>query len=710
MAMSDSRDGKTARKSHAAVRRLLVLSFALVAVVLIGVAFLLTEGSHRLDDLKIAEDRFLIANSVTRINERVASDMTSVTVWDQAYCNLHPGGDVAWADAEIGGYFANNRGFDRTVAIDAADRPFFAWEGKHRADPADQTQFVADAMPLIHDLRAIEAARGLYLPKRDPAKPTLAETTKGIDAASGGRLYLVGASIGDAVRRQPAARRGARRAGDHAPRPWGPADALFALNRMHVEGAADRAGLGWPQRRSLDRRQGPPRRRDRLDAAASRPGRRGRSRSGLLSLGLAIFAAVDGGPGLADRGACAPASSRQPTKTSTKPRCTTWRTRVIAHARAPTSRKSQFLANMSHEIRTPLNGILGMAQVLSLAGLPSAAHEKIEVIRSSGETLLGLLNDVLDLSKIEAGCMELEPRPFDLTAAVTGATRAFGDTAARKGVGFRLEIDPAAAGLWMGDAGKVRQVLGNLAANAVKFTDRGEVRVVVRRTALGVDIAVHDTGVGIPAAELANLFRRFSQVDPSTTRRFGGSGLGLAISRELIELMGGEISVTSAEGRGSTFSLGLPIEWVGAERPPAPDAQPNLRSARILAAEDNRMNRSLLSAMLGPLGVELHLAGDGHEAVEMFREGDYDLVLMDVQMPVMDGVRAAQAIRALESAEGRRPTPILALSANVMRHQIETYLAAGMSSFIAKPVSMSTLINAIETALKTSAERTSAAA
>jgi signal transduction histidine kinase/CheY-like chemotaxis protein len=370
-------------------------------------------------------------------------------------------------------------------------------------------------------------------------------------------------------------------------------------------------------------------------------------------------------------------------------------------AEAANVAKTQFLANMSHEIRTPLNGILGMAQVLALGGLPKDAQDKVQVIRNSGETLLHLLNDVLDLSKIEAGRLEVDAEPFDLALVIAGATAAFAEGASRKGVAFTVDIAPELCGLWRGDPGKIRQVLGNLAANAVKFTSAGEVRLTVRRAADGLAFAVKDTGLGIPGPLLVKLFQRFSQADASTTRKFGGTGLGLAISRDLVELMGGTISVASVEGEGSTFTVELPVAWLGpiAEAPPEKLPEPGLPKVRILAAEDNRTNQVLLKAMLDPLGVDLRIAGDGREALALFCAEAFDLVLMDIQMPVMNGVDAALAIRALERAEGRAATPILALSANAMRHQIEEYLATGMNGFIAKPINMATLIQAIETAL-----------
>jgi signal transduction histidine kinase len=374
--------------------------------------------------------------------------------------------------------------------------------------------------------------------------------------------------------------------------------------------------------------------------------------------------------------------------------------------------KSRFLANMSHEIRTPLNGVLGMTQVLAKSDLAAADQDKVQVIRTSGEALLGLLNDLLDLSKIEAGRMELDIQSFDIEETVQAATRSFGVLAAQKDVRFLVDVEPAARGVWRGDGSRIRQVLANLTSNAVKFTSAGEVRVGVRRTEDGLACTVSDSGVGIAADRLERLFQRFSQVDPSTTRKYGGTGLGLAISRELVELMGGGIAVSSVEGRGSAFSFTLPLEWLApaAERLAEPAAESSLPSLRVLAAEDNATNQLLLTAILGPLGVDLKLTADGREAVDAFAHEPFDLVLLDVQMPVMNGVDAAVAMRELEAARGQPPTPILAVSANVMRHQIEEYLAAGMNGFVAKPIDMPALIGAMERALAGTATDADAAA
>ena len=265
---------------------------------------------------------------------------------------------------------------------------------------------------------------------------------------------------------------------------------------------------------------------------------------------------------------------------------------------------------------------------------------------------------------------------------------------------------PRPRGLWRGDGGRLRQVLANLTSNAVKFTDAGEINVTVRRSGEGLTCAVTDTAGGIPSDRIGQLFQRFSQLDPTSTRRAGGTGLGLAISRELVELMGGRISVDTAVGRGSTFAFNVPLPWVGVASPSdaGAEARSDLPRLRILAAEDNPTNQLIITAMLEPLGVYLHVVGDGVEAVEAFAAERFDLVLMDVQMPRMTGVDATRAIRALESERELPPTPVIALSANVMRHQIDEYLAAGMNGLVAKPIEMHELLRMMEHVLAEQAD------
>ena len=365
--------------------------------------------------------------------------------------------------------------------------------------------------------------------------------------------------------------------------------------------------------------------------------------------------------------------------------------------------KSQFLANMSHEIRTPLNGVLAMADVMAFDDMSEKQRERLGVIRKSGELLLAVINDVLDLSKIEAGRLELLAQDFSLDEMADSVRQAFEVPAAEKALDFAVEVEPEVTGYWRGDADRLRQIVGNLLSNAIKFTPEGQVRVRFHAAPRGgLRLSVTDTGIGIAPDKLPVLFDKFIQADNSTTRRFGGTGLGLAICRELAQLMGGSVTAKSIEGRGSSFIVELPLERAAT---PAPaeiaaraesDVEP--RRMRVLAAEDNATNQKVLQAVMEPLDADLTIVPDGREAVDAWKIGAFDLILMDIQMPVMDGIEAARAIRAAETAEGRPRIPILALTANALVHQVEEYIAAGMDGHIAKPIELPRLYDAIERA------------
>jgi signal transduction histidine kinase/ActR/RegA family two-component response regulator len=368
--------------------------------------------------------------------------------------------------------------------------------------------------------------------------------------------------------------------------------------------------------------------------------------------------------------------------------------------------KTQFLANMSHEIRTPLNGVLAMAEVMALGQLDQVQRDRLDVIRRSGGLLLAVLNDVLDLSKIEAGKLALFEDDFDVEVAVEQARENFEIMAKAKGLGFDVQVAEDAKGWWRGDADRLRQIVGNLLSNAVKFTPQGAVSALVDISASGgLKIVVRDSGVGISPEKLPTLFEKFTQADNSATRRFGGTGLGLAICRELTQMMGGSIDVESLEGAGSTFTVELPLSRGKPVSAQAAEASQGADDGdlRILAAEDNPTNQQVLAAVLGSLGIEVHIVPDGKEAVEAWRTGSYDLILMDIQMPVMDGITAASTIRDQEKAIGRRRTPIVALTANALTHQVEEYLAVGMDAHVAKPIEIAKLYDAISAVLNAAA-------
>jgi CheY-like chemotaxis protein/anti-sigma regulatory factor (Ser/Thr protein kinase) len=347
--------------------------------------------------------------------------------------------------------------------------------------------------------------------------------------------------------------------------------------------------------------------------------------------------------------------------------------------------------------------------------LGETQRDRLGVIRESGRSLLGILNDVLDISKIEAGKLELEAADFDLGEIARSACHAFAALAETKGLALALEVAPDAEGVYRGDATRLRQILYNLVSNAVKFTETGTVTVSVSRRRGRIRLSVSDTGIGIARDDMRRLFEKFEQADASTTRRFGGSGLGLAICRQLAEMMGGKISARSSAGVGTTFLASLPLERLGDALPAteaviAPASPSNPADLRILAAEDNEINRLVLQTLLGQIGLTPTLVADGLAALEAWESGQWDLILMDIQMPHMDGPTATREIRRREALLGRPRTPIVALTANAMAHQVGEYLGAGMDDFVAKPIEVGQLFAALHKALEPAQEAPARAA
>ncbi|NDC57828.1 MAG: response regulator [Alphaproteobacteria bacterium] len=400
------------------------------------------------------------------------------------------------------------------------------------------------------------------------------------------------------------------------------------------------------------------------------------------------------------------------------------RTRELSRARdvaeAAASAKSAFLANMSHEIRTPLNGVVGVAGALERTALDERQREMAGLIRSSGETLERLVSDILDVTKIEAGKLELHVESFDLNRAIETAAELMRVRAEEKGIAFNVRFGPQARGFFEGDVVRFRQIVSNLTSNAIKFTSSGSVEVRVdvedRPDAPSrLTVTVSDTGIGFDAETAARLFTRFEQADASITRNFGGTGLGLAISQSLAGLMGGEVSAISAPGEGSVFTFQvdlertMPLADFDRREAPAPESEATASAVsdgaplRILLAEDHPTNQRVACLILEPLGVDLVIAGNGLDAVKAFQTGRFDLVLMDMQMPVMDGLAAVRAIRTLERVGAVGRTPIAMLSANAMQDHVTLAIEAGCDAHIAKPFTPETLIQGIENLLAMSA-------
>ncbi|MEY3842220.1 MAG: hypothetical protein RLZZ542_1330, partial [Pseudomonadota bacterium] len=375
-------------------------------------------------------------------------------------------------------------------------------------------------------------------------------------------------------------------------------------------------------------------------------------------------------------------------------------------AQSANSAKSQFLANMSHEIRTPLNGVIGLAQVLAKTPLSTQQAEMLELIQSSGRTLQALLSDILDLARVESGRLELANEPFHLGRAVREAAQLHESSAEAKGLQFFVEIDDQTDRWIHGDIVRVKQILTNLVSNAVKFTQTGFVSLTVapgpdRDGTPTLRFSIEDTGIGFDSKTRERLFSRFEQADGAITRRFGGSGLGLAISRQLAEMMGGDLDCESEPGGGSAFILTIPFSPAD-----APDAVPGLALepdsdappiVRVLLADDHPVNRKLVEMILTGAHTELTSVENGAEAVQACRDRDFDIILMDMQMPVMDGLSATREIRLNEAAMGLGRTPIVMLTANALADHIASAEAAGADRHLAKPFDAAELLELITT-------------
>jgi two-component system, sensor histidine kinase len=680
--------------SRRVIRQIAALSALILAVVLAGGGAMLLHTARAIDMTQAAEERALVQRRFERGLEQMVSDVTSASIWNEAYLRLGPSVDGPWADENVGRYYDSYLGHTNTAIVAPDGLPVYYWRGERRP-VGESLALLGDAAPLIQAARQKEAQ--IMSLRRRPIGFRAVATARGL-MESGGAFYLVAVSTVVPETAEAA---------------WRPSfspliisvkqmDARFlnsiARDLRLADVAVHRTGPSRGAALPL------------LDAGRAQIGEitwtpktpgfgRIQDVFPVLMVAMLVLLLAALGVALHIRAVMRQLAANDAALDHAMQELIDARDEAAKANRA----KSQFLANMSHEIRTPLNGVLGMAQVMERDELTPRQLERLRIIRESGRALLVLLNDILDVSKIEAGRLELEETDFDLEEIVRAACALFAEMAEQKGLAMQVQVAPQARGRWRGDPLRLRQVISNLVSNAVKFTVRGSVSIEVERSAEGLAVRVRDTGVGIPAARLGGLFEKFTQVDASTSRQYGGTGLGLAISRELTELMKGSLTVESEVGVGSTFTMIAPLDWVG---PPAaavsgPESEEGGEGElRILAVEDNVTNQVILQSLLAPLQGSLTLVANGMEAVEAVRSGRYELVLMDIQMPQMNGVEATRAIRRWEAANNRRPIPILAVTANVLPEQVEEYLNAGMTGFISKPIESRRLIAAMTEAVE----------
>jgi signal transduction histidine kinase/ActR/RegA family two-component response regulator len=646
----------------------LLLPTATLALAAMAVFVLsLVLWSRGVDERARSREEVLVNEGLALAVAEVERAIVPETVWDEAVQNLDHRRDIAWAEVNLNDFYALGYDFSEITVVDEANQAFYHRIGRRSAPPASAD--LSDHASLLELVRRMEASR----------RPTAAAREGAVQASAfidrKGELALATATLvqpdTDAV----------RLTGSRAPI----LITLLPIDQVAVELLQHRyllqdlrSGLGTDHVRPGDataqfKDLGDDSLPMTLAWRPQRPGHDLLMRSiGPVAGVLLAFGAVAAVMVLRARAA--------------------WRQEQLAQ-----KTQAEFLANMSHEIRTPLNGVCAVADALERTSLTPMQQEMVQIIRSSGVSLERLLSDLLDVSRIETGAVRITPEPFRLAEAARTVISLLAPRAAEKNLELNLTLDPAAEATVIGDSVRLKQILANLVGNAIKFTEAGRVNLVVEATGEGRwRLTVSDTGPGFDASRKAALFQRFVQGDATISRRFGGMGLGLAICRELAELMGGSIDAESRPGEGARFWVDLPLPVTQAPANNHTDpAQADERPLRILVADDHPTNRQVLELLLSQFDTELVLAENGQQALEAFEKAPFDIVLMDMQMPVMDGLTAIREIRAREERSDLTRTPIIMLTANTLPEHQAASLEAGADMHMPKPIVADRLFEAL---------------
>lgn len=679
-----------------------ILAFAVIAVsaLIISVGGMVAYSASVIDQHAVRTQFSLVDRKIERRLKGLRDDVLSASVWNDAYVKTLAG-DREWMQLNYGDYYADYMHHEVTVVFDGAGRAIYASRDSEEKPPGTEAELLEVARPIVAELsRRADAQRV------GPVKYGLdAVMTREATVMVGDEPYFITVSSvvpEDAQHDRPGTPRPFVMSGVSvrsfvsslttdlmltAPRLVGTDEKLTEASVPILDNAGQLLGsLRWTP--------------DRPGAsllAGAIPG---------LSIMVALLLAALAAGGFRVYRLIRDLAFNEAALD-----------RTLAEAEAANAAKSQFLANMSHELRTPLNGIIAMTELLRDHQTDPRGREMAATVISSGHMLEHVVNDILDVAKIEAGLLNFEAAPFELDELLKAAAELHGATAASKGITLGLTIHDDASGVYLGDRTRVSQVISNLISNAVKFTEAGGVQVTARRhSGRGLCLSVSDTGVGFDRATASRLFQRFEQADVSISRRYGGTGLGLAICASLTEIMGGRVTVRSVPGKGSTFFAHLALPRIGdaeammSEPDAAHCSDAKSRSLRVLYADDHAVNRQVVTMILEPLGVDLTLVENGREAVDILTASTFDIVLMDVQMPEMDGLTATRLLRAHEAANGLLRTPVISLTANAMPDDVDRSLAAGADLHLPKPIRPAQLLESIDRVLALSQQHAAAAA